>query len=334
MKSKFFILAGISFILLSSCNIDPSKSGNSGGVMLPNVSGSAGEVLIVMDQDNWKGMAGNNLKELLEQEFPALPQPEPLFDIIQISPAAFDDLFKRHRTIIITDISSEHVSPEIRFLENVWAKPQLLIRLNAANREALAALISNSHDKLLYNIQTYDRKRLMDIFVSSKDAGIKSTLNKFRVNLAIPRGYKTDIDAPDFAMFSIESSRTSQVISVYRYPFTGSADISTSTLVAKRNEMMQKFTRGSQTGSYMITSPMFPVIIYDLQKNGRNLIEMRGLWELNKGFMGGPFISHTYVDNVRNEIITVEGYVYNPNEKKRNLMRHVEAIIYSMEIID
>jgi hypothetical protein len=49
--------------------------------------------------------------------------------------------------------------------------------------------------------------------------------------------------------------------------------------------------------------------------------------------MGGPFISHSTLDTARNEIITVEAYVYNPNNKKRNLMRQMEAIVYSFELL-
>jgi hypothetical protein len=333
MNRTFIILTFLFFVSLTSCNMDPSQSSGS-GVILPNVSGTAGEVLVVMDLNNWKGQAGIKLKEILEQEFPALPQPEPLFDIIHITPGAFDNLFKRHRTIIIADISSEYASPEIRFLETLWAKPQMVIRLNAPDAEKLTELINNSREKLITNIQAYDRKRLMDVFTSSKDAGIKSVLNKFSINLAIPRGYQTDIDVADMAMFSIESPRTSQVISVYRYPYTSEADISTANLIYNRDEIYKKYTRGSETGSHMITSPMFPVIVYDLQRQGREITEMRGLWELNKGFMGGPFVSHTFVDKTRNQIITVEGYVFNPNEKKRNLMRHIEAIVYSMEVVE
>jgi len=72
---------------------------------------------------------------------------------------------------------------------------------------------------------------------------------------------------------------------------------------------------------------------YDLKINGQDFVEIRGLWELNKGYMGGPFLSHSTLDKVTNEIVTVEAYVYNPNNKKRNLMRQMEAIVYSFDVI-
>jgi hypothetical protein len=49
--------------------------------------------------------------------------------------------------------------------------------------------------------------------------------------------------------------------------------------------------------------------------------------------MGGPFMSHSMYDARRNRIITVDGYLYYPNQKKRVKMKQLEAIVYSMEII-
>jgi hypothetical protein len=63
-------------------------------------------------------------------------------------------------------------------------------------------------------------------------------------------------------------------------------------------------------------------------------VEMRGLWRVEHDFMGGPFVSYTFVDWRKNQIVTVFGYVYQPNKAKRNLLRQVEAIIYSTRFYD
>jgi hypothetical protein len=61
-------------------------------------------------------------------------------------------------------------------------------------------------------------------------------------------------------------------------------------------------------------------------------IELRGLWDVENDFMGGPYVSYTFADNESEYIITVFGYVYNPNKDKRNLLRQVEAILYSTKL--
>ncbi len=332
IRNLFFILL-LPFLTLS-CLKNPGDKGTGKNSTLPNVTGPAGEVLIVMDNNLWKSQGGNKLREAMEQEYPALPQPEPLFDVIHIPAGAFDDLFKMHRSILILDVSSVHKSAEIFYTENIWAKPQIVIRLLAPDPESLEQLILENKDRLINNLQQYDRKRLAEVYRSGKDLNIKSILSKFRIDLAIPRGYNIDIDADDFSSLSIESSQTSQVIFIYRYPYFDKNDFSTKRLIEKRNELLKVYTQGTRAGSYMTTATIYPPISYDMKKNGREVVEIRGLWELNKGYMGGPFISHSTLDTLTNEIVTVEAYVYNPNNKKRNLMRQMEAIVYSMEVLN
>ncbi len=332
IRNLFFILL-LPFIV-SSCLKNPGEKGTGNNSTLPNVTGPAGEVLIVMDNNLWKSQGGNKLRESMEQEYPALPQPEPLFDVIHIPAGAFDDLFKMHRSILILDVSSVHKSAEIFYTENIWAKPQIVIRLLAPDPESLEQLIMENKDRLISNLQQYDRKRLADVYKSGKDLNIKNILSKFRIDLAIPRGYNIDIDTDDFSSLSIESSQTSQVIFIYRYPYFDKNDFSTKRLIEKRNEFLKLYTQGTRAGSHMTTSPIYPPISYDMKKNGREVVEIRGLWELNKGYMGGPFISHSTLDTLTNEIVTVEAYVYNPNNKKRNLMRQMEAIVYSLEVMN
>lgn len=320
-------------ILSSSCLKNPGSGLTGKNSSLPNITGPAGEVLIVMDNNLWKSEAGNTLRESLEKEYPALPQPEPLFDVIHITSGAFDDLFKMHRTIIITDVSSVHPKTEIKYYENSWSKPQLVIKMFASSADSLNYLIKNNIDKIISSLQKYDRKRLADVYRSTKDMSTKSILSKFGIDLAIPRGYNIDVNTDEFASLSVESSETSQVIFIYRYPYFDKNDFTTDRLISRRNEFLKKYTAGTRIGSYMTTAELFPPIVYDISVNGVNFVEVRGLWELNKGYMGGPFISHSTLDSLHNEIITVEGYVYNPNNKKRNLMRQMEAIVYSLVLL-
>ncbi len=46
--------------------------------------------------------------------------------------------------------------------------------------------------------------------------------------------------------------------------------------------------------------------------------------------MGGPFVSYTFTPPANSDIITVEGFVYAPRFDKRNYVRHLEAILSSI----
>jgi hypothetical protein len=303
------------------------------GKIMPNITGGTGEVLVVMDQFNWNNSSGELLQDILKEEYPGLPQSEPFFDVIQVTLGAFDGVYKFHRSIILTTISSE-LEPRIRYRENVYAKPQIMIQLEAPTSAALKDLISENEDQIKGFLVQYDRNRLMNVYKESKDPAIqKEIAAHHQIRLAIPRGYNLDFSKDNYTSVSIEAPDLSQVIQIYEYPADGPEDLSVAKIIEERNNFTKTYVKGPREGSYMTISNMYRPIAYDLRNNGMDVIEVRGLWELENGYMGGPFVSHSVYDASRNRIITVDGYIYHPNQKKRVLMRQVEAIIYSMEIM-
>jgi len=48
--------------------------------------------------------------------------------------------------------------------------------------------------------------------------------------------------------------------------------------------------------------------------------------------MGGPFVSHSRLDEKNNRVIVVEGFVYAPDKMKRTMLRRLEAALYTLEI--
>ena len=48
-------------------------------------------------------------------------------------------------------------------------------------------------------------------------------------------------------------------------------------------------------------------------------------------FMGGPFVINTVLDEEHNRIIYMMAYVYAPDGKKRNMLRQVENILYTVD---
>lgn len=322
-----------SFLLLTvSCDTASTQGGAAGRIM-PNVTGGAGEVLVVMDNSNWESATGELLQDVLKEEYPGLPQSEPLFDVIQVSAAGFDGIYKFHRSIVLTTVSSG-LEPSVRYRENIWAKPQIMIQLEAPTGAALKTLISENEEQIQGFLVQYDRNRLMDGYKESKDPAIQQEiLQHHQVRLAIPRGYNMDFSKDEFTSVSIESPDLSQVIQVYDYPASGPGDLNQENIIENRNKFTQEFVKGPTDDSYMTISKMYEPIVFDLKNNNNDVVEVRGLWELENGFMGGPFVSHSVYDAKRGRIVTVDGYIYHPNHKKRIKLKQLEAIIYSMEIL-
>jgi len=300
---------------------------------MPNITGGAGEVLVVMDKFNWENSTGEILQDILKEEYPGLPQSEPLFDVIQITAGSFEGLYQFHRSIVLTTIQSG-AEPRIRFRENVWAKPQIMIQLEASTGGELKQLIQDNEDRIQSFLVQYDRSRLIDLYKGTKDPTIqKEIASHHQIRLAIPRGYSLDFSKDEYSSVSIEASDLSQVIQIYDYPVNGPEDLTVEKIIEQRNSTTKAYVQGPRENSYMTISKLYNPIAYDLKNNNMDVVELRGLWDLENGFMGGPFISHSVYDAKRNRIICVDGYIYHPNQKKRIKLKQLEAIVYSMEII-
>ncbi|MEN8202511.1 MAG: DUF4837 family protein [Bacteroidota bacterium] len=327
----FFVSISLIF-LLAACDTVNTQGGASGRVK-PNITGGAGEVLVVMDKFNWANSTGEVLQDILKEEYPGLPQSEPLFDVIQITAGSFEGLYQFHRSIVLTTIQSG-TEPRIRFRENVWAKPQIMIQLEAPTGADLKKLISENEDRIQSFLVQYDRTRLVNLYKGMKDPAIqKEIASHHQVRLAIPRGYSLDFSKDEYTSVSIEASDLSQVVQIYDYPVTGPEELTVSKIIERRNSTTRAFVQGPTEESYMTISKLYDPIAYDLKNNNMDVIELRGLWDLENGFMGGPFISHSVYDAKRQRIICVDGYIYHPNQKKRVKLKQLEAIVYSMEII-
>ena len=82
--------------------------GRNRGPLLPNVSGKAGEIVVVIDKDNWEGEIGNALRGILADDCPYLAQREPLFNLANVPPGSFNNMFKMHRNILILNINPQN----------------------------------------------------------------------------------------------------------------------------------------------------------------------------------------------------------------------------------
>ena len=166
-------------------------------------------------------------------------------------------------------------------------------------------------------------------FIQNKNPQIQKVLtNKFRISLAVPNHYFIAREEPDFLWLRYRTVKNDRFIMVYKN--TGTS-LNPDSLIHQRNKITAQFIPGAVQGAYPIVAEKlgFP-IINPITINGKNGYEMRGLWESVRDKMGGPFYSFTYT-NKAGELITIDGFVYAPQEEKRDFLREVEAIVKSVK---
>ena len=158
-------------------------------------------------------------------------------------------------------------------------------------------------------------------------------MKNHNISLRIPKGYVIDVDSANFIWISHETPYISQSLFIYYYDYTDTLQFEKENLIKKRNEVLKKHVPGNLPGSYMTTETEFPIDYEQFYLNNRYIAQLKGLWRVENDFMGGPFHSFSTVDESRNRIITVEGYLFSPKFDKRNYMRQLEAIMFTLKII-
>ena len=329
MRRFIFLLSFILLILITGCFRQERKG------LLPMVSGRPGEVLLVIEPYLWESTLGQYFLNFCNEPIEALPADEPSYTLIHIPSDGFNKIFKGHRNIILTEISDRFTEPRIIIQRNVWAHPQLLIKVVGPKDSTTIAYLNENSNKLRNLLLVDERNRIIENYKKNKAKGIDERLKQqHNVSISVPAGYTVGLDSSNFIWLSHEVADMTQGVLIYYYPYTDENTFTPTYLVNMRNRFTRQYVPGPIDGSYMKTEDQFPVIFSENAKNGEYMVEMRGLWRLEKAFMGGPFISHTILDEPRNRVVTVEGFVYAPSLDKRLYVREVEAILYTFDIVN
>lgn len=321
-----FILLAISMLLFSCGSGDKKK-------YMPNITGKPGEVLLVLDKAEWESELGTLLRESLTEDYPLLPQREPMFNIFNTVPSSFQSypVYSTHRNIFRVQISESIDSAKVVYQEDVWASPQIVITLYARDNEGAKKVFESQRQVIIAALETAERNRVIRNAKKYPEVMLRElVLNQYGGSPYFPQGYTLKKKSDDFIWISYETTYVNQGIFIYSYPYEGEM-LDNSSVVAKRNEVMKAQVPGMRDGSFMTTSTVFTPTYKWIQYKGRTFGELRGLWEVENDYMGGPFVSHTYLDTQRRRVIVVEGFVYAPKYDKRNYLRHVESILYSFE---
>jgi hypothetical protein len=329
MKNISLILLLFSFI---SCSNEPEK-------ILPPSTGGTGQILIITDDSKWDKQVGLTIKEAFSEDYELLPQSEPLFDISQISNNAYSGILQRTRNIFHTLISQKVEKNEVLFAENKHSAPQIIVSVKAKSDEDFLKLFKQYKNQIIKTFTDAERNRLIKGYSGKLlNKSLKEKLEKqHHISLSFPKGYTLDVDSSNFAWVSRETPFSTEAVLIWSYPYTDTAQFHPDSLIKVRNSVTKKFVPGPEKDTYMTTEDLITPIYREFMLNDKYTAELRGLWKIGGAegtFMGGPFVSFSTVDTKRNKIITVDGFVYGGKKKKRELLKQIEAILYTLKLTD
>lgn len=284
-------------------------------------------------------------------DMPCMPQMESYFTLTHVAPNAFDDFLKPTRNILYVDINpNQYTQTKAKMHVDVWSTPQAYCHVQCPSNDEFIAwwLKEGNNIRDWFVRQELNRHAKFYKHATNREGRIR-LIERIGVDMWIPEDYMFIMDttfrlAPpslsagedvDVLWFCNNKGPMRRDLVVYSYPYKDKNTFSLPYLNAQRDAVLGRIISGSVAGSYIGTEykvfpPQFRAL--HVQKSGY-AGEVRGLWKLYAGeAMGGPYVSHTRVDEIFQRVITAEVFIYASGQKKRNALRQAEAILYTMEL--
>lgn len=313
-------------LVLASC-----KKGQK-SLFTPTSSGRPYEVLVVINNGMWERPAGRAVFNVLDTDVPGLPQSERSFRISNIDPEHFDRVMKIFRNIIVADVQDIYTQTKIKFSRDVYASPQMIMTIQSPNEKEFEQFVEKNTQVIIdffvkaeMNRQIVQLKKKHNELVSTKVGSI------FDCDVWVPTELANYKEGKNFLWASTNRATADMNFVIYSYPYTDKDTFTKEYFVNKRDSVMKINIPGEREGMYMATDSMF-VDVKDIMVKGEYAQEARGLWEMEGDMMGGPFVSHARVDRANGRVVVVEAFIYSPDKLKRNLMRQMEASLYTLRL--
>ena len=300
-----------------------------------------------------------NLYDLVEAvmaaDMPCMPQVEPYFRVTHVPTAQFDDMFKPTRNILFVDINPQkYTQLKAKVSNDYWSTPQALCRIQSPSEEEFVAYWLEHGEEIREWFVNQEIKRQMKFYRASTNKDARAILEEQGYDMLIPEDYMVIMDtvlggattfslrnpitvAPEVRLLWCCNNKGSmrRDLVVYSYPYTDAKTFTYDYLNTKRDNVLSRVVSASVEGSYMGTEykVMPPIMRTIMVQDDEQATEIRGLWRiLNGEAMGGPYVSHTRLDQVNGRVVTAEAFLYAAGQKKRTALRQAEAILYTLQL--
>lgn len=362
---KCIIISAIVAVALSSCGGKGGKTLTSATgsiyeclVVIPNTTLNAGQLAMIREANLQENDGSSYIEEIttlydvvkavLGADMPCMPQKEAYFKLMQVAPAQFDNLLKPTRNILWIDVdSSRYTQVKAKAKREVWSTPQAVYHVQTPSTEAFMEYWLKHGTQVRDWFVNQEMTRQLRFYRAATDKDIRARMHKhFACDMLVPNDYMLLMDTTLEAVSTFGLAANTHVLwacnnkgslrrdlVVYSYPYTDSETFTLPYLNTKRDEVLAPLVSAGVEGTYMGTEyKVFPPEMRVLNVDSTYTAEVRGLWKMKGGeAMGGPYVSHTWLDPINGQVVTAEVFVFAPGQKKRNPLRQAEAILYSRE---
>ncbi|MGB1444210.1 MAG: DUF4837 family protein [Flavobacteriaceae bacterium] len=321
MKNVFLFLIAI---VLFSCENKPKQA------FVPDSSGNINHLTVVMNKKAWQGALGETVRNQIATVYEGLPLDEPRFSLRYLEPEAFTGFGRHGRNILWFITSAEN---KFQLVQNQFARPQILAIVQGEDQEVMGEYIKENASLLIRSFQENERKEKIRRIKKSltKD---KDLPNKFGATLLYPTAYKTVKDTANFLWIEKPIQKGSMNLIAYTLPEEAFSKPTLQRLIAIRDSIGEQHIPGRLPKSHMITEKAYLPYFYKTKLAGFKAYLTKGMWEVKRDYMAGPFVNYMVEDTLNKRWLVVEGFAFAPSVSKRDYMFELNSILSSLEIND
>jgi hypothetical protein len=326
---KILLLTLIALVFLSSC-----KQTKNPGDQKISSSGKSAELLVVANEGIWKSGIGDTVFNFFTQDMPGLSTSEPVFDVVQIPHSALNKMFQSHRNILMLETEKQLDSAIVEIRENVWAQPQVVIRIRYPEQQAFIREFGKFNRIMLDYYIENELKRIVKAYNNVEDVKIsKAVESKMGFALTFPTGFYIGKEDTDFMWLRQITNDYNMEVMLHVYRYEDTMAFTPDFVIQLRDKLGREFVPGPLDSTWMGTEKLLRPDVRRMTFNGMYAAETRGLWKvMNHASMGGPYLNYSILHEPSNRIIFLDGFVYHPNKEKRDLMRQLEGIFRSLKV--
>lgn len=340
-------------ILFSACT---SGEGSSRTSTLPNSSGRIDEIVLVMDDAQWKDTSstgiGEAIRSVLLDDFKGFIQSEPIFNVSQVDPKNFHPLIQRASNIIYVGTLDgdgptsmvlreqmktlpENVNPQNMYsAKDVWAKPQQVTYFFGKNKGELIEKLVDKKDKVverLYKIE--NQKALRNAYASRVNGELSDVLKRdFNIDFKVPNSFRFVKQTEN--MFWVRQDIEGEVsnLMVHSIPYEDESAFTVEHAIVARDEMGKLFFTDTPN-SHMVTDRRLDLVVDTLMLDDAAALESRGVWRMSQDYLGGPFVNYCIKDTKNKRLLVLDGSVFAPQWQKRRPIRKLENLIRTVKLL-
>lgn len=355
MKSFFKTL--LLFVILQGCDSSPEDRKS----LLPLSVGQVTELIVVTDSKSTDSTYKSLITSVFSKSVEGQPPPgEPMFNIRFTDESFLKGYFKNHHNIFVflnvdrAEYLKKILNPktidrmvEIKkkngetfgiLQEDIYSQNQNIFYVLADNKEEMLDKIQENKEEILQLALKHEnitgKVKLLGRTRVKQDAFYQKCIKEKGFGIRKPKTYRVAIDNEDFVWMrkSSTTSELEQGLLLYETPYTSEDDLTTENLIKARNKWVKQYIPGEIEGSYMKYSDVFPPIRKDQDFKEKYGVEIRGWWDVQGDYMGGPSYIRAVVDESRGRIVFAEGFLFYPNEDSGRYLRELEILVNTLSI--